>query len=165
MVAVINHGKDKETKRWLCTLAIECIDDLPSNLDLPSKHFCLLVVADSRRLTEKAIYQFAVSLLRQGAVYICTWGPGCERVHDLFDQARDELNPQATGWDIIMTSWHNDDTLDEVVWLAINTTWPADYYWDSCQTVLMVIIDNNEWAEKVSRRAEDPKSLNNNTLS
>jgi hypothetical protein len=47
-----------------------------------SKHFGLLLVMDAVSLPDAALFQAAKDLISKGLVYLCAWGPDCERVHD-----------------------------------------------------------------------------------
>ena len=53
--------------------------------------------------------------LDQGAVYVCVWGPDCERVHDIIDEVIVNRNPGETDEDVIMTTWHDDEALNEAL--------------------------------------------------
>ena len=49
--------------------------------------------------------------LRDGVVLVAVWGPQCELTHDLIDEmgVGDGSDPSR----FLMTSWHDDETLDE----------------------------------------------------
>jgi hypothetical protein len=53
---------------------------------LPSKRFRLFVAADARAVNTDEIARFATDALDSGMVYCCTWGPDCERLHDIVDE-------------------------------------------------------------------------------
>ncbi|NDJ78464.1 MAG: hypothetical protein GYB65_19620, partial [Chloroflexi bacterium] len=100
-------------------------------------------------------------LLDQGVVYLCAWGPDCERVHDIADERivwRElEIEPKPP---VIMTTWHTDDTLDDMLWFLLNVADPDPAYEPTCHTRLALCIDNPSWAEQIERRLNDPQTLN-----
>ena len=80
-------GNDKVTGRELYLLGVPSLESLPERLTLATEHFVCLLASDASQLSTKLVFRAAEQLLASGAVYICSWGPGCERVHDLFDEA------------------------------------------------------------------------------
>jgi len=66
---------------------------------------------DARAIGNEQIWQAAESLISKGLVYLCAWGPECERGHDCFDDAirKRELDgsPEQTSDATIMTTWHS----------------------------------------------------------
>jgi hypothetical protein len=42
-------------------------------------------------------------------------GPDCERVHDIIDEVIVNRNPGETDEDVIMTTWHDDEALNEAL--------------------------------------------------
>ena len=110
--------------------------------------------------------QLAQRLVDAGCVYFCAWGPGCERAHDIFDEQRDVIfdEPLADDAPVIMTTWHQDDSLDEALWYFLRTTWPHDAYIDTCRSALALTIANQDWADHVERRLRDIPSLADDVL-
>ncbi len=66
---------------------------------------------DSEQESVGEISRVAEVLLGSGGVYFCTWGNGCERVHDII-----EVDPDPADDSVVMTTWHDDETLDEALW-------------------------------------------------
>jgi hypothetical protein len=91
---------------------------------------------------------FATALIRSGARYVCCWGPDCERLHDCFDEAEGALS----GWDAsdgshVMTTWHDDEPLEEALWFALNAAIPTpDETAATTQAVLAVSVANHDWS-------------------
>ena len=82
----------------------------PASLEVPSKRFRLLVAADVSSANPQAISDFAFSALKRGMVYFCSWGPGCERFHDIVDEVitgddltKEEFSGPSTS-DVVMTT-------------------------------------------------------------
>lgn len=84
--AMIHVGFDETTEREIFCVAASTFAELPSSFALPSKRFVALLVADTTQNDVAPLSRFAESLLASGCVYFCTWGPGCERAHDIMDE-------------------------------------------------------------------------------
>ena len=59
-------------------------------------------------------------LIRSGCLYVMAWGRECGSWHDFVDWARSEDSnydeiPEAS---FVMTTWHDDEPLAEVIWYA-----------------------------------------------
>jgi hypothetical protein len=94
----------------------------------PSKRTVILLAGDAESISTDIIAQGADHLLDSGLAYICTWGPDCERVHDIFDQSYvgdGTTKPTAD----FMSTWHSSDTFAEAVEFFAMTAWPMD---DAC---------------------------------
>jgi hypothetical protein len=62
-------------------------------------------------------------LLRAGCLYVMAWGEDCSTWDEAVDTANFELyefGDIPAGQDA-MTTWHNDETLEEVMWFAKNS--------------------------------------------
>src|SRR3954464_10258879 len=87
----------------------------PPDLQLPGKHFRLLVAADIERVPAELASRFAFSALSKGMVYFCAWGPRCSRFHDIVDEAivADQIGDRrfipADRNDVVITTWHEND--------------------------------------------------------
>src|SRR5438132_45417 len=92
--------------RELFVLEVSNPEDVPNTLQLPCPYFACLIAWDARSASDERIRSMASKLLRAGCVYVCCWGPGCERVHDGFDLTDLELRPDGQ-W--AMSTWHSRD--------------------------------------------------------
>jgi hypothetical protein len=139
---------DKPTKSLhLCSS--ESIADLATVVCTTSQHFGLLIAFDARGVEWEAIESVAEKLIGKGLVYLCAWGPDCERVHDAFDDASVELNAEATVDDVIMTTWHSNEGLTEALWFFVNSAYPTRSYEHSCSDWVIAIIGNPQWEQIV----------------
>lgn len=145
-------------ERELFFIAAPEIADLPSAFTFGSRHFSALLVTDSTRIADDGLATFSTSLIRAGCSYFCTWGPGCERAHDIFDLQCLDIDP------VIMTAWHADEPLDDAIWFFLRTTFPDDGYFDTTRTGLTVVVGAPEWASHVERRMRDIPSLARDVL-
>ena len=146
------------SERGLFEIAVPSLDSLPGAFEMPSAHFVAMLALDARSVGSAAIEKFTRDLLKSGCAYFCAWGPDCERVHDIFDSQCDDATP------LILTTWHADESLDEVIWSFANSTWPADEYWDSCRSGLAVSVGSVEWQHQIHKRLADLRGLSDDVL-
>ena len=151
-------SKDDVSERDFYEISAQDLASLPNFFEIPSPHFVALLAFDARSVNSAAIEKLARNLLKSGCVYFCAWGPDCERVHDLFDSQCDKATP------LIMTTWHTNDSLDDVVWQFTNCSWPADEYWDSSRSGLALTVGSAEWEHHIHRRLSDLRGLSDDVL-
>ena len=73
-------------------------------------------------------------------------------------------NPHETQHSVIMTTWHDQESLDEALWFFLNCAFPATDYEDSCRAELVVVIDNENWATQLKARLADQDALNRDVV-
>jgi hypothetical protein len=128
----------------------------PPALAIPTKRFLLLVVADTSNVSADALSHFAATALERGMVYFCSWGQGCERFHDIVDEivVDDDLGPRrfsgSKPGDVIMTTWHNDESLEEALeFLAVAN--PTEGFEPDSDFRLVICVGNPDWVEQANR--------------
>jgi len=117
-----------------------CVPDFTglTDLKLPSSQSVILLVADASGVDPEPVYSAASRLIDRGAIYVCTWGPDCERVHDIFDEA-DIGDGTKDSDEFIMTTWHTDDSLHEAVEFFLNCAFPLDQHLDNCSWIVITV--------------------------
>ncbi len=91
-------------------------------------------------------------------VYFCAWGPGCERFHDIVDEiiaddgvsGRNRFLPP-TSDDVVMTTWHAHETLEEALDYFATCTLPTGGYIADSDYRVLVCIGPPEWAATARR--------------
>jgi hypothetical protein len=151
------------TERALYLARVEDVEHWPDHLDAPKPHFVVFLAMDATALDASRILELGKTLLAQGMVYLCAWGPDCERVHDLFDQAEVERGT-STDDAFLMTTWHDDESLDEALGFASSATVPSEAYIATCGALVAIVVGNSEWADHVEARLSDPERLNDEVL-
>ena len=123
--------------------------------------FVLFLAYDARTVSNEVVFAAARQLLHLGMSYIVAWGPDCERVHDIFDDADIEQNPDSNrGSDsVIMSTWHADEPIEQALWFALHSAYPAPGYEASTGSTIVAIIKNATWAEAVSAYLDNPSTL------
>jgi hypothetical protein len=145
------------------------LEDWRVDISDPRLHFVLFLAADARGVRDERIAEFAERAISQGAVYLCAWGPGCERVHDVFDAVLEQRSIDGRASfsreRIVMTTWHDEEPLDEALYYALFNSIPAEDYFDSCHAVLAICVGQHEWADDIRRLLAEPSRLIADVLS
>ena len=132
----------------------------PATLEVPSKRFRLLVAADVNSASTQAISDFAFSALKHGMAYFCSWGPDCERFHRIVDEViiADDLSDQEFAGpsrsDVVMTTWHDDETLEETLDFLATSAWPTDGFAPDSDFRLVISVANQQWAAQAQKFLE-----------
>jgi hypothetical protein len=146
-------GVEPVHERALYVAEIPSLDEWPEAIEEPKPHFAAFVAVDAAPLSDDELDAFAQRLLGQGAVYVATWGPDCERLHDAFDAVQDDSAPVA------MTTWHAHETLDEALWFVLFATVPDEAYFETCDSDLAIVVGDPKWAAHVRGRLGNPAAL------
>jgi hypothetical protein len=149
---MIRHGTTPWSGAALYSKRVADFEAL-GRLVLPSAQTVLLIVADSREVPVEEVARAAERLLAAGLIYVCVWGPDCERVHDIFDEVHvgdGTVEPEFT-W---MSTWHDDEPLEEAIWYFLQCASPPDGEMDGMSD-LAVTIGNDAWADRVERALSD----------
>jgi len=157
--ARVEYSEVGSHNRQIVSLAIPEFGALPRDIALPSPHFVCLLCSDARGVSDRTIIDAASVLLEQGLVYLCTWGPGCNRVRNLFESA-------ALVWDskVALLTVHFYEDLDDAMDYVLNVASPSMEYLDTCRTGLIVTVGADDWDRRIEqhlrsahhRRAEFP---------
>ena len=157
-------GRTTEPDRELFLVEAPTLAQVGLDLRVPSRHFVCFLACDPTGVPDEVIANAARHLLSAGCVYFCTWGPDCERVHDLVDDAIRERIPDETQDTVILTTWHARETLDEALWFSVFTACPADAYANACGAVVAIVVGNDAWSSAVMSRLNDPVRFNAEVL-
>jgi hypothetical protein len=107
---------------------------------------------DAREIGAKRLGEPAARLLKRGLAYLCAWGPDCERVHDIFDEKDLARDLKRDTHDVIMTIWHDDESLEEALWLFVHSAFPADGYVHGCTDWVIAPIANPGWEQEIREK-------------
>ena len=150
-------GFEPTTERRLFVLNLKSFEDWPNSIEVDAKHFTLFVAAESPGAA-KSIKRAATAALSSGAAYVCTWGPDCQRIEGIFDEARDELADENTQ-SVVMTTCHVDESLKEAVWFFLAATYPDEAYAATTNAAVAVIVGNLKWAAEIVQAFRDPHAF------
>jgi len=154
-------GVDDVSERALFLLQANNWNEIPAGIVVGSPYFVSLLVCDATAVPSDELARCARSLLKAGCVYFCCWGAGCERVHDIVDEQYLIDSGYSVNDDksVIMTTWHDDESLEEAAWFALNVAFPDDRYFDDCRAVVALSIGDPAYAEGIRAAFADPRAL------
>ena len=158
-------GHDPATGRNLLLWPTSAAADVHDPTEpLTTRPFVCLLVWDAATETVDSISKVTDALFRAGCVYLCTWGRDCDRVHDIADEGlvmmtlNGELSDDDD--DLLMTTWHDSEPLDEALWFFLRLTTPAENYVEHCRTGLVLTINQNpERISSIRDALMDPGSF------
>jgi hypothetical protein len=138
----------------------------PADLQISSKYFRLFVAADTTSTSSDQIAAFARNALMSGMVYCCSWGPDCERFHDIVDevwiasdQSSDRLLVRPGIADTVMTTWHDDETLEDALEFFVHSALPTNGYEAKSSFWVAVAVANSNWTKVMREQTETCRSL------
>jgi hypothetical protein len=152
MIEIRLIGSSAAPERDLYVGRVVRVDEWPAKLALLREPFVAFTALDARRLTNAQLGEFASKLLIQGCVYACAWGPDSGRVETAFDLAAVEANLAGQPFvaDVVMTTSHEDESLDDALWFSVFTAFPPDV---DARSVLAV--SEETWASEIELRLAD----------
>ena len=156
MVAVSLAGYETTTERQLYALDLNEPGDIAMARELPGPHFACFIAWDAQSATDEVVAAFVARLLDAGASYISAWGPCCERVHDIADRLRPTQEPTDS---VVMTTWHDDESLEDALWFFVFNTFPDDAFVRTTRSGLGVSVGNSEWAAAIRNALRDPSAF------
>lgn len=113
-------------------------------LELPSAHFVTLLVWHASGVPTDVVSGVVEHLCAGGASYLCAWGSDCERVHDVADETDAFPSELASPHDAVrLTTWHTDDSLDEVVDFLLRWAVPHAYYAPTTTASLVLCVGDD----------------------
>ena len=140
-------GRDSFS-RDVFLISLNSWDDWPRHLRVPSRHFCLLIVGDSRGVPDETLNEIAGTALDGGCVYVCAWGPDCGRVETCFDSKCAESESDRDS-PVVFTVSHPGETLDEALEYLAGTAFPHAAFADTCRSSLVALVGNADWTRQV----------------
>ena len=159
MTLVERVGHDEVWGRDLFVMSIPKSEDLPRELSVSTARFVCLIAWDAQAAGTEQISAVARRLLDGGAVYVCAWGPDCERVHDIIDEQHVGLVPKSTVRSVVMTTWHDDESLEETLGFVLTAAIPDEAYAEECGSTLGISIGSSQWAAEIRRAFSRPREF------
>ncbi len=157
-MTLVDSLETLETKIFYC-MPLARVEHWPSRPALPSNHFVLFLACDARGLTDTQIKALARKTLDQGLTGLCAWGPDCERVHDIFDRVMIDEHWDGKGETVIMTTWHDDESLEKALWFFVYCATPAEASKVDCRAWVAASVGNPGWSEKIHGLLAEPARL------
>jgi hypothetical protein len=159
MAEVQRTYPEQFNERDLFVLELEKPEDFPEQLALSSPRFACLLVWDARESDEVRVGQLARKLLSAGAVYICIWGPDCQRIHEIIGRTQIAAAPAPVGR-VAVTSGDAQVPLAEAVWDVLYGSVPDEAFAASCGSTVGITIGLPARAAEVRAAFTDPIGFN-----
>lgn len=105
----------------------------------------LVIAGDTGAETAEAVSVVCSAVLDAGVRYVCCWGPGCERLHALFDEAHVAREIAFNRELELMTTGHSAESLADALAFGVRTAWPPTQVDD--RRVLVVTLGDAVSAE------------------
>jgi hypothetical protein len=137
----------------------DTIENVADKTTPSSANFGLFVAMNAQHVTDESILKGAKKLLSKGLACLCAWGPDCKRVHDLFDIAALEINATLAGDDVIMTTWHSDESIEEALWFFIHCEFVTEQFAKTCKDWIIAPISNSEWEQLIRSKTTHTNSI------
>ena len=118
------------------------------NLKFPSNGFVLFLAANRANVKEQEIVLTAKKLITSGLTYICTFGPDCEKGHDIFDYANILWEQEHKTEFLVMSTWHAHETLEEALYFCILNAEPKDVK-EIESSMVVLSVGNLEWSKTI----------------
>jgi|GEM_PF-2287065 len=97
----------------------------PYSLDRPpfaGADFVVLIINNDPDISTDDQYALSLALVRAGCRYAVCIGHNCSTWDDSVDYANMELDPELTDSKFVMTTWHENDTPDQIANFFLNCT-------------------------------------------
>src|ERR671910_2143684 len=120
--------------------------------------FTAFLALDAGGHGDEALMALGKRLRTAGLTYVCTWGPGCERVHDLFDWLYVDEEQQGIELPFLMSTWHDGEPLKEALWFATDCAIPEDIR-DVRYSPVVIGTDRDRWRDEIRMWLRDAEAL------
>ena len=97
----------------------------PYSLDRPpfaGADFVVLIINNDPDISADDQYALSLALVRAGCRYAVCIGHNCSTWDDSIDYANMEVDPELTDAKFVMTTWHENDTPDQIANFFLNCT-------------------------------------------
>jgi hypothetical protein len=107
--------------------------------------FGCAVAWDAQNQPVDVIAAFSNQLISAGCAFIGFWGPGCERVHDIFDE--EEVGDGSGPMDapIIVTTWHENESWPDTLDFLMDLGAPVKSLSPGCHDLIILSLGSQEW--------------------
>lgn len=97
-------------------------------LKLPEPYFICTLFLHQSNWSEEELKKSIRRLIKGGCVYFLFHGNRCAEAHDCADQTYNETTPNIGDENVIITTWHENESERDVIFAALCNAWPAKDY-------------------------------------
>jgi hypothetical protein len=154
-------GRTAPPERLLYVARVSDLENWPPTLEESIGPFVGFIAIDTSGLPDDRLRAFAVDLLAKGCVYMCAWGPDASRIEVVFDLVAVEAELAGKPYvdDVLMTTSHEEESLDDALWFAVFTAFPPE---GEARAVLAVC--DGAWSDEIESRFADSQRWNAEVL-
>jgi hypothetical protein len=135
-----------DLRKTFYSCSVGRFEELSKVIQPTSTRFGLLLAADFRQSSTEMIADLASDLLKRGLVYLCAWGPDCERAHDIFDEVQvGHGDVEIEDRNFLMTTWHDKDSLGDATFFFVHSAAPAEPSGGDCSDWIVASVGNADW--------------------
>ena len=143
-------GLDPISSREVFQVSLDSITTAFDLSCLAGRQFVCLLAMDATGTPAADLSLLCSRVLNGGCAYFCTWGPDCQRVHDLMDEEVVGPNPPQTDRGCVMTTWHDGESLEDALAFLLHSAWPDDAYAPKgCNAALIVTVGADDHAAQI----------------
>lgn len=154
MASLEHIGREPSSSHELYLVNAASPDEVPRSFNVAGPSFVCLLAWDADASSRESIVALAHRLIHAGCAYICCWGAACSLVHDIFDLVSIERGSDAP---LIMSTWHESESLDDALWFALFTAFPDDALSERCRSVVAVAIGSPSRADQIRHAMANPR--------
>jgi len=119
------------------------------NLKLPDPHFICTFFFHDTHWNDNDLTKLLDLLIKNGCVYFLFHGRSCKEAHGLADEVAIKFNPSATEDNVIMTTWHERQSIEDVIFATFCVAWPVKDYEDSFSSYVIFSFGSDEENDNV----------------
>ena len=128
------HTTEIET---LFPVYTEWIEDFDSTAQIkfPSEYIILFLAADFSKIKKKQLKKTAELFLEKGSLFVCLWGPECEKAREIFE----DISEVTTNTDDFTCVDHEEEILEQALGFALFNASTPERLWSKTSIVLISI--------------------------
>jgi hypothetical protein len=140
-------------ERNISTITLRSPFDV-SDIKIKSPYACL-IYSTQKDVTDEEMQQVSDWIISSGCRYAVCAGIKCSEWHDSIDWSYIASDPNYSPPDsrFIMTSWHTDESIEEVVWFWLVLTNYDDNIFENF--LLLIIGDSEDIERKIMKAASE----------
>ena len=113
-----------------------------------TRPFICVIAWDSQAASIEELSVLTGALVDLNVVQVSVWGSGCERLHDVLDEEFVYADVTGRSARTVLTTWHDHETLEDVLWFVRNTPAP-DGASARSDAIVGIAIDQPAWARRM----------------
>ena len=140
--------------------------NLPDDLELPPPHFTCAVFLHSVDWDKARLANLLERLIEGGCVYFAFHGNRCEEAHDLADEValqNEAYNLDENPDSVIMTTWHENESINDVLSDFLQSAWPAADYDSTFSSCVILSFGTAEDDTNIQALLANPETIIENS--